>query len=320
MRAIRFTLAIPPLVWGGIVNLFLIGNLIASGARPIVLMNIIAPWITLCSLSGFTLALILRAPRRLLIWLVPGVIAFGWWYGAAWLPKPPPDSTGVEFTVMTYNIKGYASDPEQMSAVIRDANADIVALEEVQDKSLEYLTGLYPYQATTDSGNSVAMFSRFPILETDFPPIGEYEGRHLRAVIDISGQPVVVYVIHPPHIQNSNIEHSYDVLHYYNEHLLQPHIVFTVDQIQNETLPVLMLCDCNTTPRSREYDLLDGVLDEAFGARGWGFGFTYPVKPLPIIRIDYVWYSQDFAALDAEAWPDAGTSDHHPVWARLALR
>jgi endonuclease/exonuclease/phosphatase family metal-dependent hydrolase len=62
------------------------------------------------------------------------------------------------------------------------------------------------------------------------------------------------------------------------------------------------------------------MLNEAFGARGWGYGFTHPVDPFPLVRIDYIWYSRDFAALDAEVWPDAGTSDHHPVWARLALR
>ncbi len=107
IRAIRFMLAIPPLVWGGIVNLFLIGNLIARGVRPIILMNHLAPWITLISLIVFPLALILRAPFRLLIWLTPGVIAFAWWYGPAWLPKSAPDVDGVEITAMTFNVLGF---------------------------------------------------------------------------------------------------------------------------------------------------------------------------------------------------------------------
>jgi vancomycin resistance protein VanJ len=326
MRTIRFTLAIPPLVWGGIVNLFLIGNLTASGLRLVILMNHLAPWITLISLIAFTLALILRAPRLMLVWLAPGVIAFAWWYGPAWLPRPAPDVDSVEITAMTFNVLGSRSDPEQIISVIQEANADIVALEEARgrlpDQLKSQLSETYPYQVTPASGwFSVALISRFPIREVEYRTVCADEGRHLRAVVEIAGRQVAVYAIHPPApAWNSKIKHWYDIPRYYDEKRLQALTTFAVDQVKQETLPVLLLCDCNTTPRSRQYRLLDGVLDEAFGARGWGFGFTHPVDPFPLVRIDYVWYSQDFAALDAEVWPDTGTSDHHPVWARLVLR
>jgi endonuclease/exonuclease/phosphatase (EEP) superfamily protein YafD len=325
-RAIRFTLAIPPLVWGGIVNLFLIGNWFADGTRPIVLMNHLAPWITLISLIVFTLALILRAPRRLLVWLVPGVIAFAAWYGSAWLPRSAPDVDGVEITAMTFNVEGAWHDPERIVAVIREVNADIVGLEEAKGplpaQLKSQLSDVYPYQATEVSGwYSVALISRFPFHDLEYQTIGADPARHLRAVMEIDGRQVVVYVIHPPApAWNSRIKHWYDIPRYYDETRLQSHTAFAVDQIRRETLPVLVLCDCNTTPRSRQYRLLDGMLDEAFGARGSGFGFSHPVDPFPLVRIDYVWYNRDFAALDAEVWPDAGTSDHHPMWARLVLR
>jgi vancomycin resistance protein VanJ len=325
-RAIRFTLAIPPLVWGGIVNLFLIGTWLADGTRPIILMNQIAPWITLISLIVFTLALILRAPRRLLVWLVPGVVAFAAWYGPAWLPRSAPDVDGVEITTITFNVLGFRTDPERIIPVIRGANADIVALQEVRakfpDKLKSQLSDVYPYQVhQVAAGDGIALLSRYPIRDVEYRTVGTDEGRHMRAVVEIKGRQVVVYVIHPPApAWNSKIKHWYDIPRYYDDERLQTHTEFAVDQVKQETLPVLVLCDCNTTPRSRQYRLLDGVLDEAFGARGWGFGFTHPVDPFPVVRIDYVWYSRDFAALDAEVWPDTGTSDHHPVWARLALR
>ncbi len=326
IRAIRFTLAIPPLVWGGIVNLFLIGNLIADGARPVILMNQLAPWITLISLIVFPLALILRAPFRLLIWLTPGVIAFAWWYGPAWLPKSAPDVDGVEITAMTFNVLGFSTDPERIIPVIRDANADIVALQEVRakfpDKLRNQLTAIYPYQIhQVAKGDGIALLSRFPVLEVDYQTVGSDEGRHLRAVVEIAGRQVVVYVIHPPApAWNSRIKHWHDIPRYYDDKRLDDHTVFAVERVRHETLPVLVLCDCNTTPRSRPYRLLDSVLDEAFGARGWGFGFTHPVDPFPLLRIDYVWYSRGFEALDAEVLPGVGTSDHHPMWARLVLR
>jgi endonuclease/exonuclease/phosphatase (EEP) superfamily protein YafD len=325
-RALHVTLAIPPLVWGGIVNLFLIGNLVAEGTRPIVLMNHLAPWITLISLTVFTLALIVRAPRRLSVWLVPGVIAFAWWYGSAWLPRSAPNAEGVEITAMTFNVLGSRSNPERIVAVIRETNADIVGLEEAKGllpaALKSQLSDEYPYQATEVSGwYSVALISHFPFHDLEYQTIGADPARHLRAVIDIDGRQVVVYVIHPPaSAWNSRIEHWYDIPRYYDETRLQSHTAFAAEQIRRETLPVLVLCDCNTTPRSRQYRLLDSMLDEAFGARGRGFGFTHPTDPFPAVRIDYVWYSRDFAALDAEVWPDAGTSDHHPVWTRLVLR
>jgi vancomycin resistance protein VanJ len=326
MRAIRFTLAIPPLVWGGIVNLFLIGNLIAAGTQPIILMNDLAPWITLISLIMLPLVLLMFASPRLLMWLVPGVLAFVSWYGSIWLPRSRLDGEGFEFTAMTFNVLGSRSDPEQIIAVIQANGADIVGLEEARgrlpDQLKSQLSETYPYQAIPASGwFSVALISRFPILEVDYPTVGADEGRHLRAVVEINGRQVVVYVIHPPApAWNSRIRHWYDIPRYYDEARLQTHTAFAVEQIQNETLPVLVLCDCNTTPRTRQYRLLDGVLDEAFGARGWGFGFTHPVDPFPVVRIDYVWYSRDFESFGAGVWSDTGTSDHHAVWAWLGLR
>jgi endonuclease/exonuclease/phosphatase (EEP) superfamily protein YafD len=333
IRAIRVTLAIPPLVWGGIVNLFLIGNLLADGTRAIVLMNHLAPWITLISLIAFTLALIVRPPRRLLVWLVPGVIAFAWWYGAAWLPRSTPDVDGVEITATTYNVLGHLADPDQTFAVIRDMNADIVGLEELrptlQGKLKTELSETYPYQLSkvVQGYDGLALLSRYPISEQtiDFDIDPDHSDlvapKYIRAVLDVNGHAIVVYVIHPT-IPTPNI---YTVsftrfLTEYDETYLYAHIKRTYDLVQSETLPVLLLCDCNTTPRSRGYRLLDGVLDEAFGTRGRGFGFTHPVDPFPLLRIDYVWYSRDFTALDAEVWKDTGTSDHHPLWARLVLR
>ena len=326
IRTIRRALAIPPLVWGGIVNLFLIGTWLAGETRSIVLMNHLAPWITLISLIVFTLALILRAPRRLLIWLMPGVAAFAAWYGSAWLPRPAPDVDGVEITAMTFNVLGSQSDSERIIAVIRAANADIVALEEARgplpEQLKSQLADTYPYQTTAPTGwYSVALISRYPFHDLEYQTIGTDPARHLRVVMDIGGQQVAVYVIHPPSpAWNSQVKHWYDIPRAYDDTRQQAHIAFAVDRIQRETLPVLVLCDCNTTPRSRQYRLLDGLLDEAFGTRGWGFGFTHPVDPFPFVRIDYIWYSRDFTALDAEVWPDAGTSDHHPMWARLVLR
>ncbi|HVO72155.1 MAG TPA: endonuclease/exonuclease/phosphatase family protein, partial [Aggregatilineaceae bacterium] len=173
--------------------------------------------------------------------------------------------------------------------------------------------------------DGLALLSRFPILESesalevDFERIDVDAPRYLRAVVDMQGRPVAVYVIHPavPAFYTWNMDGI--PLHYDDTHL-QAHITAAVEKISAETFPVLLLCDCNSTPRSRQCRILDGILDEAFGAQGWGLGLSHPVEPFPLFRIDYVWYTREFTALDARVWPDSGTSDHYPVWGRLVLR
>jgi endonuclease/exonuclease/phosphatase (EEP) superfamily protein YafD len=328
---VRLILGGLAVLWGGIVNLFLLGNWLWASLTVFVVLNQIAPWITLFSLLAFSLAFTLRAPRWLVLWLAPGMIAFVWWYAPAWLPKAPAHAKGVEFTAVTYNVLGHLADPEQTFAVIRDTDADLIALEELrptlQAKLRNDLSDRYPYQVSkvVQGYDGLALLSRFPILESeisleiDFEHIDLDTPRYLRAVVDIQGRPVAVYVLHPAtpawytrHLDGIPLE--YDDTH------LQAHITAAVKKISAETFPVLLLCDCNGTPRSRQYRMLDGILDEAFGARGWGLGLSHPVEPFPLVRIDYIWYTGQFTALDARVWPESGSSDHYPVWGRLVLR
>ncbi len=326
-RGQKWVLGVLALVWGAAINLFLIVNLFCPACvPPMAVLNQIAPWFILISVLVFALAFTLRGSPRLLLWLAPGVVAFVWWYAPAWLPKSSPDTLGIEFTAVTYNVLGFTVDPEDTITVLRDLEADLVGLQEVRSRlapRLETeLSDQYPYQAVNVAPrDGVALLSRFPILDSRFDDLGLEEGRSLRAVVDVDGHPVVVYVVHPlsPLAGRFDIPLR-EVLYTYDDSPLHPYIERTLDHIQAETLPVLLLCDCNASPRSRQYALLDGALDEAFGARGWGLGLTHPATPFPVFRIDYVWYSPDFAALDAKVWPDSGTSDHLPVWGRLVLR
>jgi hypothetical protein len=65
-RRVRLILGGLAILWGGMVNLFLLGNSLGVSPTAFVLMNQIAPWITLLSLLVFSLAFTLRAQR----WLV----------------------------------------------------------------------------------------------------------------------------------------------------------------------------------------------------------------------------------------------------------
>jgi endonuclease/exonuclease/phosphatase family metal-dependent hydrolase len=314
------------LAWGGIVNVFLIGNLIKPSFPTIAILNQLAPWVTLGSFFVFAVAFTLRAPLKLVLWVMPGALAFIQWFAPAWLPKPAPDVEGITITAATQNMLGSRANMDEIERLIRAMDADIMALQEVRrgqpDRFARDLADLYPYHAAhVVREDGVLLLSRYPIAASDTRVVDGRDGRHLRVELEIEGQRVAVYVIHPPTpAWVPGVDHLYEMLFVYDESRVQPPIEFVIERIQAETLPVLVLCDCNSTPRSRQYRALDAVLDEAFGARGWGMGFTHPANSTPALRIDYVWYDDHFEALEAKVWPEAGTSDHYPVWAKLVLK
>lgn len=85
--------------------------------------------------------------------------------------------------------------------------------------------------------------------------------------------------------------------------------------------PTILLGDFNLTDQNDSYALLrDAGLTDAFRTAGWGFGATWPVRklgmPFPLVRIDYIWYSERIHCTQAWLGPDLG-SDHLPLLADL---
>lgn len=323
-------------IWGSFINGYL-GTYAVCGdcIPPVALLNHFAHWVTLAALTIFVfilpLLLFIKKSKRLRVllggWLLPGALAFGWWYGSAFLPKPTPDVEGIEFTAVTFNVFGFIADSDETFRVIRDMDADLVALQELRptlERRLNReLADTYPYQVSrvVQGLDGYALLSRYPILEHQIELDRRFDyrdgnPRYIRAVIDIEGQQVVVYVFHTT---TPDLPPNFYIPTTYDDSIQHEQVRRFVALVAAESDPLVMLCDCNATPRSRQYALLNRYLDEAHGAQGWGFGLTFPADR-PMIRIDYVWYSDDFAALKAKVWPDSGTSDHRPMWARLVLR
>ncbi len=324
MGRIRQGLSILPAVWGLLTNAYLALHFACNDCAPVAAQAThAAHWLTGIALLMLVIAALLRAPW-VALWLMPGAIAFAVWFGPLWIPTPTPDASGPSFTAATYNVLGFMADPDQTFAVIAAMDADIVALEELrpmlEGKVRDELSDRYPYQVSKviQGFDGYALLSRYPILDShveldiDFEHVDLAQPRYLRAVLDVDGHTVVVYVLHPS-IPRFEIGKTYD------ETALTAQIDHLAGLIAAESDPVLLLCDCNTSPIARPYAALDAVLDDSFRERGWGMGNTHPADPFPFLRIDYVWHSAGITALEARVWPDAGTSDHHPLWARLAV-
>ena len=98
------------------------------------------------------------------------------------------------------------------------------------------------------------------------------------------------------------------------------------DAVAEQNEPVIVAGDFNATELTETYGMMAQHLDNAHAEAGFGFGFTFPSHArrlgtfLPFLRIDHIFYSEHFQALDCYVGDDAGGSDHFPVVAVLQLK
>jgi len=308
------------------VNGYLVGYaLCVECIPPIALLNNIDYLILLGGIGTLPLAWWAR-PRALALLFIPSAIMFGHWYGSHFLPSfsSTPPARGISLRVATYNMQNVNNDTDQVYENILALDADVIGLQEVspfiRSRLIRFAEEAYPHRLFL-SGNErqLGLLSRYPIVQEDVVQGFGSDPSYIRAEIAVAEEVFVVYVFHAPVPKFELWPIRYDA----EANLRQTRAMSK--RLANETLPAILLCDCNATPRSRAYDVWDEVADEAFGQVGRGFGTTlhWPERQRllgPLIRIDYVWYNDGFIAEKADVWPDAATSDHHPVIATLILR
>lgn len=275
-------------------------------------------WLML-SLPLVLIAVALRGWKLTAAMAVPGAL-FWLWFGALFLPQPIPTCDGcTEFTVMTTNTSPIAA-PEEVVAGIRESNADVVVIQELfttQAALIEQeLSGIYPYQALyPDFGLAGAgLISKYPISNPQYFDLVVGTFPYVMADVDINGRTLTVIGAHPP---------PPSVIPYGSR--LEPDIPDLHRLIAENDDNVILLGDFNTTDRHSDYrELRSYGLSEAWRSVGSGFGLTFPIQgryvglPVPpLIRIDHVFYTDKFIALQAVHGPDTG-GDHRPVMARIA--
>ncbi len=209
----------------------------------------------------------------------------------------------------------------RVAEVVATFDTDLVGLGEYELSQAgqlhERLTGKFPYHALHPFTTDVALFSRYPILENRIIGYPELRSPLLRAVVDVQGTPVTVYVVHLTSPAVLGLPWAYD------DSARNKELTLVRDVLAGETGPLVVLCDCNFSDQSEAYRTFDGLLTDAFRAAGRGMGFTFPnERPLvpPLVRIDYIWHSDHFVTLNAHTLNDSGTSDHRPVIATLAIK
>jgi endonuclease/exonuclease/phosphatase family metal-dependent hydrolase len=241
------------------------------------------------------------------------------------------NSCGVTVRVMTYNIHHGVGidkrlDLERIAAVIRDADVDIVALNEVdkgtsrterRDLAAELaklcgMTAVFERNIDFKGGEyGNAVLTRFPVSwhrnhHYEMVRPGEQRGL-LQVGLEVSGRELSFLVTHIDH-RRDDVERVSNVAE----------ILAIVGESGKK---LIILCgDFNDTPGSRTHTGLVRRFVDCWAVVGPDVGYTYP-SPAPRRRIDYVFVPKGSGITPLSATiPETLASDHLPLVVELELR
>ncbi|MBX3080063.1 MAG: endonuclease/exonuclease/phosphatase family protein [Anaerolineae bacterium] len=302
---------------------------------PLALLSNFMHWLTLPAAAIFGISLWRKRWKMALV-MLPSAGYFLIRYGPRWIPRRQPMPTGKVLTLFTYNIHAEEEGLAEIAAVIREADADVVALQEVTVNAAAYLASefatSYPYQKAHHASQPTdgqAILSRFPIQEDDYwqNPVASFVLGHQRALIAWHETPIALYNLHPIHPRM--IEGKI-----YDEVPRGEEIEISLAKAAQEKVPVVWAGDFNMTEESRDYERITQRYQDCFRSVGYGWGLSFPDLshpqalptkgymrvPFRLIRLDYVFADIAWQPISAELWPSSGGSDHRPFRVRLALR
>ncbi len=295
---------------------------------PLALLNTIAEYLFI-PLPLFLLVGIWQRRWPALLLLGIPTVAFVVLFGELFWPpsaRSRENRGGPLITVMSFNVLYSSQEYEAIAKSIHAASPDLVGLQELTPKNARAIAKAleteYPYSTlqTLEPGRSAGLLSRFPIQTAEWfslPPLDIA----LHTTINLSGGRIHVFVVHLS--ANNLFDHPVGkfvplVIQRYGQRAAE--VARLREEIADLAEPVLLMCDCNLTDTSEAYAHLEGFLNDSFREAGWGFGHTIytPGAPVPLQRLDYVWHSHDFVAVEAFVG-QAGGSDHLPMVAKLEL-
>jgi vancomycin resistance protein VanJ len=273
---------------------------------------------------------------RVAMTLTPAVLLFVSAYGGRFIPRTVAHAAEAPtFKMLTYNLHAEVDHLDGIIQVIRDANADIVTVQELSypaaARFAAELSALYPYQALhprhyPNAGQGV--LSRFPLWDDVYwhntkPPdsLG-----HMSVKVLIQGVTVNLFNTHPLR----------PVLHgiAFDDGPRRKEIADVLNRAAKVEGPILIAGDFNMTDQTGDYFRITERFKDTYAEVGWGLGLTFPdaypstaptqwlrrAVPVPLfMRLDYIFHTAQFQAIQANVWPSSGGSDHHPVLVELAL-
>jgi vancomycin resistance protein VanJ len=271
------------------------------------LVDTFLPWFGLAIPVLAVAAVVRRSASAGVALLVP-IVVWGLMYGN--LLVPGKGGGTYDLRVLSHNVDAANPDPKKTAAELLTADADVVALEEITSADLKVykaeLAKTYPHVVAR---GTVALWSKYPVEESESVDVGFAWTRALRAEVSTPQGKVAFYVAH---LASVRVGTSGFTSNQRNDTIKQ-----LGQQIAAEKLAgVIVMGDFNGTANDRSLAPLTAGLRSAQGAAGYGFGFTWPAK-FPMARIDHIMVR---GVTPTKAWVMKSTgSDHLPVVAELRV-
>jgi endonuclease/exonuclease/phosphatase (EEP) superfamily protein YafD len=234
-------------------------------------------------------------------------------------------------------VQGYNEDVDASVAVIESVDADIVILQEINNRLAdalgEEIRDVYPYQVL-DPYNDVrgmGMISKLPLHLTGESLPLEWVGTPQILAVEWAGERVTLVNFHMWAVGLGPMRYIE-----INTRAREAHALYMIDfaLIAARDGQVIVAGDANATPQSDTYRMLAGWLQDSWTEAGYGLGHTFPGSNVPgstrlqlygipvprwLFRIDYVFHSVELEAVEAFMAPFDGVSDHRALVVTFTL-
>ena len=214
--------------------------------------------------------------------------------------------TGPALRAMLLNVNVRFGDPERVKQAIREADPDILVLEEISPqwvRDLRWLANSHPYSCFQPRADSfgIGLFSKFPLTEDEIVYIGDIKVPSIVATVDIGREKIRVIATHP--LPPTSAAYS----RWRNDQFER------LPDYVRSSLPTIFLGDLNVTPWNYHFKRLLRRTGLINSSQGYGIQPTWPENiPLLLIPLDYCLHSPDIFVVSKTIGTDVG-SDHYPV-------
>ncbi|MCD8071663.1 MAG: endonuclease/exonuclease/phosphatase family protein [Alistipes sp.] len=275
------------------------------------------------------------------------------------LSKHYKGETKGTIAIMTYNVMGFIyqdeggtkrSSIDSIADMVTSYGPDLFCIQEFQARdsaqkaAMDTLFNLpynsFKYKKTNSRGGGwgLAVYSRYPILETGLMDFPSSNNSAMWVDVVVSGDTLRVFNNHLQTTSVNTSDRDFIQSHEYlsptaeteervrgiasklrRNYLVRAEQADTLAPVIHSSLHKVIVCgDFNDTPLSYVYFKIRGKLSDTFAEKGQGMNSNTFQGLFNLFRIDYILHSKDIKALHYETLP-ADFSDHKAVFARLKL-
>lgn len=205
---------------------------------------------------------------------------------------------------------------ELFEQVISSRDPDLIALVEVDQAWIAGISNsvkIYPYRKVVMKGAGMAIFSKYPLLDTKIEYFGASHHPRISSTLRLGDRSIYLMIVHPttPVSERSYQERDRE-------------LALVADELKAVRGAHLLIGDFNCGPWAFAFQQLlrSGMRDSE---QGFGYQPSWPARtgrivdnmPVPpLIPIDHVLVSEDVCVFQRQAGPSIN-SDHLPVFVRM---